>query len=230
MRVAMRDLSVSTRLLTPWLALGLLSIVGLPAVVAAAEAVPVYRCVAADGAVSLQDQPCPADSQSDYREYSVEAGTAGSAPSTPMPVAPALDQVSEPSRPEPRRSALQRWRCVDFRGEVRIAERNDPRGRWVPAWVLGYSSEPSRLAGRAGRPAISLPSQPPPADVANARSRAQPQVYVEDRCRPLSPAEACQHLREQLSEAERQFFNQQPSGRRESEAIIENLRRQLSGC
>ena len=222
--------SVSTRSLTPWLALGLLSIVGLPALVVAAESVPVYRCVAADGAVSLQDQPCPADSESDYREFSVEAGSSRKARPAPLPTAPARDADTQPSRPEPGHPVPQRWRCVDYAGEVRISERHDPRGHWVPAWVLGYSSEPSSLAGRAGRPAPSLPSQPPPAELASARSRAQPQVYVEDRCRPMAADEVCQYLRQQLGETQRKFFNQQPSGRRESEAIIEDLRRQLSGC
>ncbi|MBD8527749.1 DUF4124 domain-containing protein [Pseudomarimonas arenosa] len=228
----MRTVSVSA----PWIPrsrmIGLLSIVGLLSAVLgadAAETYTVYRCVSADGAVTLQDQPCPADSDSEERRFRDQGGTA--APVAAVPPVPADPTTSPPVSPVAApRPPPARWRCVDIDGQARVSDRNDPRGRWVPAWTLGISSEPAGLAGRAGRAPPQLPSQPPPAEVAAARQRAQAQVYVEDRCRPMSLAETCQHLREQLEETRRRRFNQQPSGRAESDVLIEQLQSELAGC
>lgn len=196
---------------------------------AAADVVTVYRCVATDGSVALQDSPCPEGEDSEERHYRHDDGTDAGDPPAPVLSAPAPATERRPKQ-RPAQGPPLRWRCVDYQGEVRISERDDPRGRWLPAWVLGYGSEPSGLAGRAGRPAPRLPQQAPPAELSAARQRAQPRIYVEDRCRPMTAAETCQHLRDQLSETQRQRFNQQPSERLESDARIEQLRGALAGC
>lgn len=196
---------------------------------AGAESLTVYRCVDPSGKVALQDFPCPSSSEAEQRRYRAEQGDDSEAAAVPTPASPNARRPELPNT-EPAAPPPLRWRCVDYEGKSRISEYNDPRGRYVPAWALGYSRNPAGLAGRAGRPPPVLPAQPPSGDAIDTARRDQPQIYVEDRCRPMSIAETCSYLREELGETQRQRFNQQPSGKAESDRRIEQLRDALSGC
>jgi hypothetical protein len=101
----------------------------------------VYRCVDADGKVSLQDVPCAAGARQEVQRM-VRPKDAASADSPAIPPVDArpIMIVSPAQAPEPRPPPPELYRCTDFDGKVREAEYYDPKPRCVPLWVLGYES------------------------------------------------------------------------------------------
>lgn len=101
----------------------------------------VYRCVDANGKVSLQDVACAAGAKQEMQQMT-RPKDAASAVSPAIPpvdtrpiviVSPAQSWESRPPPPE-------LFRCTDFDGKLREAEYYDPKPRCVPLWVLGYES------------------------------------------------------------------------------------------
>lgn len=190
----------------------------------------IFRCASADGAISLQDRPCPDDADQSQRRVRRERDAPATAPVAP---AAATEDVAEPpiELPAPRALPPPLWLCVDFDGSQRESSDGQPRGRYVPLWVVGRDPDaPAQVFGRVGnRPA--LPAVRPPA---GARSRTAtgtqpaPQVWVAERCYTLGPAAACERYAEQRRELERRIFNAQPSERALLAPQSEALRRILS--
>jgi len=205
------------------------AILALPA---AAEVLTIYRCTSAGGSVSLQDKPCHAADEQTRRQVLRHLDTPSLAPAEPerpqegVP-SPALDAAAD--RPPPPPPPL--WVCVDFDGSQRESSDGQPRGRYVPLWVVGRDPDaPAQLFGRVG----DSPGLPAVAPAAGARSRvvtgnqAAPQVWVAERCYELGPAAACRRYAEQQRELERRIFNAQPSERALLAPQSEALRRTLT--
>lgn len=190
-----------------------------PSATASASTVGViYRCTAADGAVALQDEPCPRGQRQALREIAPFAPPP--TPSAPSP--PSSDARGEPggenaSLPPPGitpgdappspRSVLPPplWRCTDLNGRSRLADTYDPQPRCVPLSVLG----------------IDL-SRAPPSAATLCRT-------VEDACVELGGDAACAAWEERLAEAESAlrsaFSDTQDQRRRErdrAKAVVEN--------
>lgn len=99
----------------------------------------VYRCVDANGKVSLQDNPCAAGAKQEVMQMT-----------RPKDAAPTMSPVKPPADTRPivivspaqeyRPAPPDLYRCTDFDGKVREAEYYDPKPRCVPLWVLGYES------------------------------------------------------------------------------------------
>lgn len=211
---ARKAASLARRLLAGVLVLG----AALPAT---AQQITVYRCVDADGRVSLQDQPCPPGREDARRSVAAEADSA-----PPVPAPPAADEPPPaaapplPSAPSPRAPPPALWLCVDIEGKQRFTAQPEPNGRYVPLWVVqGNEFGPRGLAGRAGRPAPraggSGPGGPGATTVPGALG---PMVYVEDRCFRLPPDEACRRYRDQRDEIERKRPSRSGDERRQMEA------------
>lgn len=184
--------------------------------VAAAPTAVLYRCTAADGAVALQDEPCPRGQRQELREIATFAPPPAPAAITPnVPETgdhPANADRPPPSitagePPPPRRSVLPPplWRCTDLNGQSRLAEAYDPQPRCVPLSVLG----------------VDL-SRAPPSAATLCRT-------IEDDCVELRGEAACAAWEERLDAAEsalRQAFSDTQAQRRRerdrARAVIEN--------
>lgn len=177
---------------------GLLAVSG----VEAAE-LTIYRCARADGSVALQDQPCPPDAEQRTRQTRLGPDSA------PLPRSSAQESSTPTPRtataPSPRAPPPALWQCVDLENRSRYADRDDPRGRWVPAWVVGADPRaPMRMFRDVGRPKPPSPrSRPGGPDGAASGLGVQPMVYVEDWCRELDARSACRVYREQARAAHR---------------------------
>jgi hypothetical protein len=178
----------------------------------------IYRCTAADGAVALQDDPCPRGQKQELREIAAFAPP----PAPSAPSRPASDASGDPGAesagstppgitpgetPPPARSVLPPplWRCTDLNGQSRLADTYDPQPRCVPLSVLG----------------VDL-SRAPPSAATLCRT-------VEDACVELGGEAACAAWEERLANAEsalrHAFSDTQDQRRRErdrAKAVVEN--------
>jgi hypothetical protein len=175
-----------------------------------------YRCTAGDGAVALQDEPCPRGQRQELREIATFApppAPAASAAALPeAEVAPGSANppppvITEGEPPPPRRSVLPPplWRCTDLNGQSRLADTYDPQPRCVPLSVLG----------------VDL-SRAPPSAATLCRT-------IEDDCVELRGEAACAAWDERLDAAEsalRQAFSDTQAERRRerdrAKAVVEN--------
>jgi hypothetical protein len=142
-----------------------------------AEDVTVYRCVAANGRVSLQDQPCAAGQAQTTRQ--MQRPQDAPAPPAPPP-APAVQAPQPPPMlvlPPPRRPPPELYQCTSYDGIQRISEVYDPNPRCEP--IVLYYRRPERL---------------PPRYASACR-------WVEDSCRRMGEQEACTHWRRRQQEA-----------------------------
>jgi len=209
--------SAGRRAIVPAL-LALMAVPSAAAPVAAAPTTVLYRCTAADGAVALQDEPCPRGQKQELRE--IAAFTPPPAPSAPsLPASDASGdpgaegagspppQITSGDAPTPPRSVLPPplWRCTDLNGQSRLADAYDPQPRCVPLSVLG----------------VDL-SRAPPSAATLCRT-------VEDACVELGGEAACAAWEERLANAEsalrHAFSDTQDQRRRErdrAKAVVEN--------
>ena len=183
----------------------------------AGERINVYRCEAADGGVSLQDQPCPPSSDESLRlmRRPYEPDTPSSA--VTQPTASVLPIETPPLSPPRSVEPLPPlWLCRDFDGAERESSDGEPRGRYVPLWVVGRDPyAPGQLFGRVGEPLANptiAPAGSPPTHVDRSPSSSL-LVYVAEQCFLLSPRQRCVRFAEQRRELERKIFNSQASGR-----------------
>lgn len=180
----------------------------------------VYRCVAADGSVALQDRPCPRADTEQRRSLSVPEGAAATAvaETLPAPASPAA-HAAEPAldaTPPPMPAPPPLWDCVRHDGEHYESDTGVPERRWVPLWVLGRDPRaPPSLFGTPGAPAPTPrgrgpagPTVPPQVGLATT-----PGAWVEDRCQRLPPAEACRRFADRRDALRRQWRLAQASER-----------------
>jgi hypothetical protein len=146
--------------------------------------VTVYRCIGADGGVSLRDTPCPKGERQQARTMvrPTDATTDAPAPaSAPGPGAGAAE------RPAPRIVVVREpapapmYECTTPDNTTYTSDSPEGNPRWVPMWTLGW---------------------PVPAG-----------TWVRDTCRAMPQAETCARLRDRRAEIERRFFNAMPSER-----------------
>lgn len=163
----------------------------------------IYRCETAEGSVALQDQPCPANTEERTRQTRLGPDSA------PLPRSSPQQRAAPASRAEPaenpRRPPPALWQCIDLENRSRYADRDDPRGRWVPAWVVGADPRaPMRMFRDVGRPKPPPPRSGPggPGGTVSGIG-VQPMVYVEDWCRELDARSACRAYRDQARAAHR---------------------------
>jgi len=114
---------------------------------AAESAVPVdqskmtvYRCVDADGKVSLQDVACAAGAKQEVQRMTrpKDAAPAVSPAIAPADMRPIV--IVSPAQPRQYSPPPDLFRCTDFDGKLREAEYYDTKPRCVPLWVLGYET------------------------------------------------------------------------------------------
>ncbi len=180
------------------------------------ERLSVYRCSDGNGAVSLQDQPCPKGTDQSLRRLrrpidpspEVDRANVRATDTSPEPKPPIAESNNTPPPPL--------WTCVDFDGNERESVDGIGRGRYVPLWVVGRDPyAPRQLFGRVGGP-LPQPSLRPatgPQTTVEQNPGSAPLVYVEEHCYRLSAEQTCLRYAAQRREIERAIFNRQSSER-----------------
>jgi len=144
---------------------------------AAESTVTIYRCLDAKGHVTLQDDPCPKDTQESARSM-VRPKDAPARPTPPPP------PVTANLPPPPEDSGFQYfpppplYECTSYDGVVRESEVYDPNPHCEPLAL--YFPYPNRLT---------------PAQAGSCR-------WVRDSCVRLSDEETCVRFRKKKREAE----------------------------
>ena len=156
----------------------------------ARAAAPIYKCQAADGAVSYQDHPCP-------------AGTDQPAPriAPPPPFVPLPEQAPAARGPERKRGDFSPvsepapplpvlFRCYDgVTGKGYVSDTPQQNLRYVPLWTVMPSG--STVGG------LSAGIRPPdPAETAALANYTE----VQDRCHEMSVGELCGYWRGHVGE------------------------------
>jgi hypothetical protein len=205
---------------------------GLGALANASERISVYRCAAVNGAISLQDHPCPASSEQTLRVLARPPLGRPAAPLEDVPAATDLSADAPHSVQATDRAPAPPplWVCRDYDGTERESNDGVGRGRYVPLWVVGRDPDaPVQLFGRVGAPLPQPSLRPPggPRTVYSDAGSVTAQVYVEERCYLLAPGEACERYAERRRKLERRIFNSQPSERDRLRPELESLRRIL---
>lgn len=177
---------------------------GLSALAAPAQPVTVYRCVGAEGAVSLQDRPCPPQAQQQRRDLFAPAGAA-SEPQAPAAEPAAQPEPALPTPPPPPPPPL--WACENWKHERYLSETGVPIQHCVPVGAL--------------RPEIALGPNPVPGC-----------EWVADQCRRLDGEAACRRWRQRRGEVRDELriaFSDRAPALRDDLARIENILRESCG-
>jgi hypothetical protein len=182
-----------------------------------AEVLTVYRCVAADGRVALQDRPCPAGSAQERARHRRPAPVAAPAADAAEPVRPPAPAAPPTAAPPPTAPPAPPplWECVRHDGSRYASDTGIPERRWVPLWVLGRDPRaPPTLFGSPGTPPPDPPASAPGAPAAPPGAAALgPGAWVSDRCLRLTAADACSRYRERRDALRHRWHLAMPSER-----------------
>jgi hypothetical protein len=194
-----------------WLAASILVLLGAaPCRVTQGAQLTVYRCVAGDGAITLQDMPCPPGSAEQARQWRRPL----EAPPRPAAAPSALPEASEPAPEAPapvaaRRAPAPRFECLRPDGDTYESADGQGEPRWVPLWTVGLDPRaPAQTFGRTGARPAPRPAFRPGAPAAPPDAAALgPGVWIRDACRVLGPGEICARRREQIDALARRAHN-----------------------
>lgn len=218
---------------------GLLALPGAGPVgaAAAADEVTIYRCVGADGQVSLGNLPCRDGERQETRQMVRPVD----APPPPPRPEPAAARSPAPAGPEVRYVVVSPpqpiYECIRPDGSTYESDTGIGETRAVPTWggawpvrrpghrPPGYASRGATVPAdsRLSVPptsGISIPSNPPRPDPVGTGPRPRPRpgpaygapaIVERDPCHPLPQAEACARLRDRRDDVRRRFFAAQPT-------------------
>ncbi len=194
------------------------------------EAVTVYKCVGAKGAVSFQDRPCAPASQ----QETITMPDPPPPPSPPVePIAeapPRMEQVEPP--PAPLAPPPSFFLCTRYDGTRYISDTGEPGSSLVPLGVLGV---PGRSLSDAYSPQNSIGvSAPGLRQIPHVPARSVPfggtSTWIDDECHEASPREACTYLQNALKDIRykltKAFSDTTPELKRQEADILERMR----GC
>lgn len=198
------------------------------------QALTVYRCTGADGAIAFQDRPCPRSGKSQRVELPDEsAPKAAPAPDFSRPE-PAPTTRSPPQALAPMPAATQPFAIVCTRedGSRYLSASGHGDRRAVPLAMLGLPSQTlSEAYGGPNGIGVSAPGlREAPTDRSGRAAAGSLYTWVEDPCERLAGSAYCAFLDSRIGDAERRlrlaFSDRAPEIRTE----IEALRRRAEAC
>lgn len=189
----------------------------------------VYRCTAADGAVSFQDRVCATG----QRQSLVDVPSHGPPGYVPPPVATAAPPASAAALPPPYvpPAALPvMYACVGAVNGKHYLTSAPPGPYLAPLGVMGYP--PMSLSEAYG--GLGAHHESPPALAPKVRtvgpSLAAGMTEVEDRCQPASRAEVCGVIAKQYADNQRELNFAMPSAAPPLRQRAQQLEDQLRNC
>ena len=206
--------------------------------------VRIYRCVADNGTVALQDAPCGDKHRQQVLDMQRPQDPPPQ-PATPPPSAPRATINEREVRIVTVQPPQPMYECVGPDGERYISDDGVGNPRWVPLWVGGYGgyhrppSSGGSVSGnvRFGSGEISFRSgQPPMRDhpqMSYPGAAVASGTWVRDSCYPLPQQEVCSRLRDRRWELVRRYNSALQSERqaltREQRGIEARLGRDCGG-
>lgn len=198
----------------------------------AAQEVLIYRCVGADGQLTLRDSPCgkgeTQETRTMLRPKDPPARTEAAQPAAPIqpppPAAPPRVVYATPPRPM--------YECVTPEGERYTSDSDEGNPRWQPFWTVGYPVWPrgsgasvsgnvsignGNLSFSSGSPTPLPPRSPHPHPPGHGVVLPAGGVWIRDRCHPLPQQEVCARLSDRRYDILRRYNSAMPSERRELE-------------
>ena len=185
----------------------------LPA--AAADEVTIYRCVGANGKLTLRDSPCAKGETQQVRSMQ--------RPRDPAP-GPAPEVKPEPPEPAPtprrevqvvyRTPPRPMYECVTPDDKRYTSDNGEGNPRWVPLWTVAWpyrSRGPGHPDGRPGGP--DRPERPAPSSVAGFIPGGG--SWIRDECHPLPQQEVCARLSDRRYEIMRRYNSAMQGERRQ---------------
>jgi hypothetical protein len=198
----------------------------------AAAATTVYRCTDARGASAYQDRPCA----SGQRQQVVRLDDSTPMPSPAASIADASASMPTPvmttrPAPPPVSPLPALFTCVRATdGQSYLSDNGDPAPYQAPLAMLD-AFQPS-LSQTYGPDHGAAGMSAPEANRGRVTTSmvANYYVWVQDRCRALSPTETCAALRDAYDEVERKLQRAFDSQKPPLEARERELIAQLRGC
>jgi len=201
-----------------------------------AGAVDIVRCTTRDGDVRYQDRPCATGEVAqairlvdDMPRATTPAPVADGAPAQTDTDAPSAARIADAPAPVERMPGS--WLCRRDDGSRYLSDSGIGERRAVPLAMLGV---PSRNLGEAyGRDGagVSAPEvSRPGVDRSAGAALGAAYTWVEDSCQPVSGAEVCRFLDDELEAAHKRLryaFSDTAAGVR---ADIERLRERAAPC
>ena|GEM_PF-379642 len=189
----------------------------------------VYKCTTS-GQTIYQQTPCAKSQHQEQLQLPDSAPADGRV--APMPTPPAdgvfVDETPPPQPPRPLPTLYMCVRATD--GKTYTSSNGHPDAYAAPLGVLGAVD--NGLANTYGSRNAAVSSFPElnrgkgnAAAIANSNY-----VWVQDQCRPMSPAETCQALRDQNDANQKAIRNAFKSERGPLDAKDAELHSQLQGC
>ncbi len=220
----------------------LLALLILPPVTAAAADPPaadnvrIYRCVAANGAVTLQDAPCRGDTRQQVRDMLRPKDPPRVATPAPVPVPAAAPVREREVRVVTVQPPQPMYECVTPEGERYTSETNEGNPRWVSTWAYGYPP----VHGPGPRPPRPPGHGPGPGGGGPGGGHWRPgvvvpggAVLVRDACNALPQQEVCARLSDRRWELIRRYNSALQSERqalqREQRGIEARLNQDCGG-
>lgn len=195
-----------------------------------ARAETVYKCVAS-GQTIYQQTPCAKSQRQETIQLQDSAPADGRV--APMPDAPQRQDATAdaPPAPQPLQPLPRMFGCIRATdGKPYTSADGNPQPYLAPLGVLGVAG--GSLSDTYGNPNAAVASAPElNRGKGNVGAIATSNyVWVQDPCRELSPAEACQALRSESDATQRQIRNAFKSDRAPLDAKDAQLRDQLQSC
>jgi hypothetical protein len=185
--------------------------------VSAAE-VTIYRCVDANGRLTLRDTPCAKGERQQTRTM-LRPKDAPPRPATPRP-RPVPERGVERTRVVVAYPPRPLYECSTPDGERYTSDSPEGNPRWVPLWTLGYPVYPVYPREQAG---VDFRIRNRHVDISGGRHLDTGPIHpaaaygagtwIRDTCYALPQAEVCDHLVDRRDEIRRRFFNAMPSER-----------------
>lgn len=200
----------------------LLLCVGAPA-----AATTVYKCTAANGAVIYQGEPC-AKTQHQQPIQLIDEGPAA----VPVP-APDPTPVTAPAPPPPAAAPAAMlpvvYGCIRATdGKAYLSNNGNPPAYQAPFGMLGAVQAPLGDVYGLGGGGASAPELN--RGKVTSGLVANHYVWVQDRCRELTPQETCSALQDEYDKNEHQLKQAFKSERAPFEKREAELQAQLGNC
>ena len=218
----------------PSLALVTGALIVCAAVEAWAQDVTIYRCVGADGRLTLRDSPCEKGETQQTRTMQRPKDPPPRAESSPtLTAAPRSPRIDSPTRVVYASPPRPMYECVTPEGERYTSDSDEGNPRWQPYWVPAYPAYPvwphgggasvsgnvsignGNLSFSSGGPTPLPPRPPNPRPPQHGIVLPAGGTWIRDRCHPLPQQEVCARLSDRRYEILRRYGSAMPSERRE---------------
>lgn len=196
------------------------------------QAVEIYRCTAASGAVTYQDKPCAAH----QRQHTINLSDVPIVTPLPTPVAvtstpPPAVPASAPVQAQTHAPLPTMYACTTYDDENKYLSDTLPAPYPVPLGALGYATPSlSQAYGGRDRLGLSAPELARKPTIGRGPLLANAQVLVQDHCVPAPRSQVCDELSQRFKANHAKLRMAFPSEKAPFQQREDELNAQMRGC